>query len=310
MPAPLIPIPSPFPNIEIPEPYWLNKLEDFLYIQCADPALLFVEVALVAALRAWWTIETPSTKQILKNRSGLSWIQSLREAHNMERDWRGGIRSEPTRRQKVSSWKNRHSPYTSFYQGQAGALEAESNGTRFIWSMWRGLDEFVFWQFIGDIIGQGLIEWSTVVNKVSQKCKGDESNGRGFVMVGGWPYVKDYWMTGPSYLSRKGNLIGPIIPINKNSGAVDVWWGDYRGLYGSPVTYSCRTIIRGTDIVVAQDSVDGFDKPHHKAIIALDNSKLYPYAGEQLWNQVKFSNCIDGRIVGGSGGCYISSKGF
>jgi hypothetical protein len=278
MPGSPIPIPSPFPNLEFPKPWWLNQLKSIAIIGCADPALLFVEMALPAALEAAWTIATPSTKQIIHATTGGSWVCHAKS-----------IIGDLEKADKYASNAN----------------------TKFMYGLWRGLDTEAYFVFLADVAGHGLMNWASMVNKSLQVCKGNEPTHRGVHTIYGAPWYPGppTWGSGPIWLNSYGKPV--YAPGNVRPGGTynfACWFG-LAGLSNGGVHWLTRIRGEPTGTIYDECETNTIANPHDQAIVRAAGAWPADAGvefGLSLEVQVLFS--VDARVVANGGGCYATEN--
>lgn len=275
--SPLVPIPSPFPNIDFALPYWVNQIKNLVMITCAEPDLLMVEMAGVAAMQAFWTIATPSTKQLIEASTGKSWVCSAK---------------------------------TIVGDAEKGLPIATDGATKFVYGMARGLDVFAYWQFLADILGQGLINWMSMGQKVNRVCNGSLSPNRGRLWVYGSPAGDGGWGAPGTWLNAAGNDVGAVLPVRRGQFWEFSHWGRLQGLNGSPVTYSSRVVDKTNGQVLTQSRIDGFDKPNNQLVSILTSDGLRTGKDSELHYEIRIEAALDNRIVSAGGGCYAHAHDF
>lgn len=271
---PLVPIPSPFPNIDFPRPYWINQVRDWLLIECTDPDLLYVAMAFEAAIQAAWTIITPSTKQLIEETTGKSWVCHAK---------------------------------TTISGARRGGLIASDGWGNFLYGLARGLDVFAYYQFVADIAGEGLINWMSMIGKNSKICDGAPNPNVGRVWHYGAPYDPGTWGPYGTCINSLGQPVGASIRVRPGEQYQFLHWGGLQGLNGTPCQCQFRHIRRDTGEVVGTSNISNPDKPNSKAILKTTGAHDGFSGTYDIDCEVSQSGAFDNRIVSNGGGCYAKS---
>lgn len=272
-PNPYAHIPSPFPNIDFPVPYWINKLANMAIIGCLDPDLVYAELAVAAALRMMWAVETPSTKQLVDHLTGHSWICGSKQIMKATGE---------------------------------GAKIAESGTGRFIYGGFKGLDIAAYYAFMVSTGAKGVIDFGWFAKKFQRVCNGNQSQWRGIDSIGGWPADIPPWQTGPSFLNAAGDVFGQRLFIPKGQIGVFIAWSSYTSVFSTGgVMVEQRIIDEDTGVVYDSSIVDNRFNVSMMAITQYFTSEGLAARDMHLILQVRFVQSVTTRAVCAAGGCYV-----
>jgi hypothetical protein len=264
---------SPIPNIDFPAPYWINKLRNMAIIGCLNPDLVYAELALAAAAKMAWTILTPSTKQIIEETTGHSWLCGTR--------------------QEIS-------------RVQYGQEIASSGGGRFLYGVLAGLDIAAYHAFMLSTGAQGIFDFASYAMKFARKCDFDQSRYRGLSPDRGWASDVPGWTTGPEFLNAAGQPVGALLVVPANSVAAMIAWCSFSNLGGSGgVVVSMRIHNITTGEVYDQCQVDNRFSTSNFSIVQAFTSEGRVGFDQWWWLEVNFDQSVGARAVPVNGGCYM-----
>lgn len=272
--GPLVPIPSPFPNLPLPKPYWINQLKQMLLLSCYDPDILYVAMAFDAALEAVYTYIEPSTKQLIHEGTGQSWICHARTTIG------GATRGTPL-------------AYDGFGQ--------------FVYGMIAGLDTIAFWQFVGDVAGEGLLNWISQIQKSNRFCNSNLSPFRGQLWRYGAPYEPGVWGAYGTCINGLGQDVGATIRVQPGQQYTFNHWGSLKNLDNLPCECMFRHIRRDTGEVIAEGRFNDFTKPNTSTILFTQGAHDGFSADYYIDCEVQQGAGFPSRIVSASGGCIARS---
>lgn len=269
-------IPSMIPNIDFPLPYWINKLADMLLIGCTNPDLALVALAVPAALKAGWTVLTPSTKQLIEQTTGRSWLCGSKQIIN------------------AAEW--------------ADPIAADGLGG-FVYGMFAGVDIAAYHAFFVSSGAEGVLDYIQYAKKFARNCSGSQSQWRGLVSIGGWPYTGGpSWGTGPEFLNSAGTPVGPLLVVNAGKTAIFTAWCSFSGL-GLTGGVVCDMRLRDwyTGNILSEGHCDNIADPGQKAIVQYASPAGVEPNDMYIMLEVSFPLSLDNRIVTNEGGAYIRS---
>jgi hypothetical protein len=274
-PDPYAHIPSPIPNIDFPTPYWINKLLQMIVIGCLDPDVVYGALAVGALAKAAYTVATPSTKQIVKETTGASWICGSKQ-----------LLSEV----------------------EFGDQIAQSDSGRFIYGALAGLDIASYYAFMVSTGAEGVIDFASYAAKFSRNCKGNQSPYKGLTPVGGWAADLMTWQTGPSWFNGAGGYVTPVIypgPEDMFAILASCSFSALGGTGGVVTTMRIQDRLRGTTF--DSDTVNNLFSVNNQAIVATVGRPGMDYSDVGIEVQVMFDEWIDPRAVTANGFCFIRS---
>lgn len=271
-PNPYAWFPAPLPNINFPTPYWINRLADWLMIGCLDPDIAYAALAVPAAAKMFWTLITPSTKQLVEETTGRSWICGTKQV------------------------------MTGTIEGQ----EIAASGTgRFIYGLMKGLDIAAYHAFMVSTGAAGIFDFGSFAKKFQRICHGNQSAYRGFTPVGGWPVPWDIWQIGPEFATAGGDLIGEHLHVKRNQIWAFIAWCSFSDLYGTGgVIVSMRLRNFTTNEVYDIDTVDNRFSTQQFAIVQAFSSEGRALADFDVMLEIKCVDAAGARMVPVKGGCY------
>lgn len=273
-PNPYAHIPSPIPNIDFPQPYWINKLRDLLLIGCTDPDLAMIALAVPAAMKAAWTVLTPSTKQIIEHAGGRSWICGSKQIIS---------------------------------QVEYGSEIANNGAGRFVYGLLAGLDIAAYHAFFLSTGAAGVIDWASYAKRFTRNCGTGQSPYRGLDAIGGWPGGTEHsWLTGPEFLNSGGVPVGPLLTVPAGQVGIMLAWCSFSGLgISGGVQTSMRIIDHLTGEVLDEDYVDNLNDTNAKAVVQYCSNEGIESVDRELWLEVFFHFSLASQNVTGTGGCYM-----
>jgi hypothetical protein len=264
---------SPIPNIDFPTPYWINKLKNMAIIGCLNPDLVYAELAVAAAAKLGWTVLTPSTKQIIEEATGRSWL-----CHS---------------KQVISNV-------------DYGQQIANNAGGRFLYGVFAGLDIAAYHAFMLSTGAQGIFDFASYAFKFARKCDHDQSPYRGLTPVGGWASDVPGWTTGPEFLNQQGSPVGALLVVPPDSIAVMVAWCNFSNLGGTGgVVTSMRIHNVTTGEVLDSNTVDNRFSLEDFAIVQAFTIEGRVGFEQWWWLEVNFEQSVGARAVPVNGGCYM-----
>lgn len=274
-PNPYVHIPSPFPNIDFPVPFWINKLRNMAIVGCLDPDLVYAELAVAAAANMMWTVETPSSKQLMEQAGGASWLCGSRQV--------------------ISNM-------------QQGTEIANSGTGRFIYGALKGVDIATYFAFMISTGAKGVIDFGSYAAKFQRKCNGDQSKFRGLNPVGGWPADTHENMIGPEFITASGGTAGPILFLKKNQIGALIAWCNFSILGGTGGLIT-KMSIRDADTGEVFDSstVNNLFSLSQYAVVRYFTTEGRSDRDRQIELRVEFLETVGTRAVPVNGGCYIRS---
>jgi hypothetical protein len=268
-------IPSPLPNIEFPKPYWINRLRDLIMIGCMDPDLAYVALALPAAGNMFWTVITPSTKQLVQETTGKSWICGAR--------------------QTISG-------------AQPGREIARSAAGRIIYETVKHLDIAAFYAFFLSTGAKGVLDYMTFLKKMTRICGQNQSPYRGRTPVGGWPSDVGGEATGPGFLNSDGVMVGPTLYIPRGYIGAMIAWCSFSNLEGSGGVRTEMRIRDGdTQVVYDEDFVDNMFNTQNYAVVQYFTTEGRVNRDTTINLRVEFLESVTARAVPVTGGCFIKA---
>lgn len=271
-PNPYAHIPSPFPNIDFPVPYWINKLANMAIIGCLNPDLVYAELAVAAAMRMLWAVETPSTKQLIDHATGHSWLCGSKQIVKTTGE---------------------------------GAKIAESGTGRFIYGGFKGLDIAAYYAFMVSTGAKGVIDFGWFAKKFQRVCHGDQSRWKGIDAIGGWPADTGQLMTGPSFLNSQGDVFGQRLQIAEDEIGVMVAWCSFTDLFSTGgVMVEMSIVDEDTGQVYDKSVVDNRFNVSQFAICQFFTTEGRAARDTTLLLKVRFLQSISPRAVCAAGGCY------
>jgi len=273
-PNPYASIPSPVPNIDFPTPYWINKLKDLIIIACLNPDIAYAALVVPAAAKMAWSVITPSTKQLIEEATGQSWLCGSKQTLK-------GV--------------------------QYGEQIAASQSGRFIYGLLAGLDIAAYHAFFLSTGAEGVIDFASYAKKFQRVCSGDQSPYRGLTPVGGFPWYDDHrWQTGPSFFNAQGSLIGQRLTIHTGQIGAFIAWCSFSCLSSSGgVVTSMALIDEDTGEIYDADVVDNLFSTGPMAIVRYFTTTGRALRETHISLQVAFEEHVEERFVPVNGGCYV-----
>lgn len=272
-PNPYAHIPSPIPNIDFPVPYWINRLADLIIIGCLNPDLAYGALAVPAALKMMYDVESPSTKQIIQGATGRSWLCGTKQV--------------------MSNVKT-------------GAQIATSDTGRFVYGLMAGLDTASYYAFMLSSGAAGVIDFATFAQKFQRVCTGNQSPFRGLTPIGGWPTTDPpQWNVGPSW-DAIGGRPGPFLSIPTGHIGAMIAWCSFSSLFGTGgVITSMRIRDEDTNEIYDSDTVNNLFSVSNMAVVRYFTTGGRAPRDMNLALEVSFPAFVSTRIVPVSGGCFI-----
>jgi hypothetical protein len=272
-PNPYANIPSPFPNIDFPAPYWINKLANMAIIGCLDPDLVYAELAVAAAAKMGWTLITPSTKQLIEEASGSSWICGSRQ---------------------------------TLHQTQWGNEIATSDSGRFVYGALAGLDIAAYHAFMLSTGAEGVIDFGSYAAKFQRVCNGDNKQYRGLNPIGGWPVPSNDWATGPSFDNNSGHLVGPGLTVEKGQIWAMIVWCSFSDLFSSGgVVVNMRIIDLDSNTLYDFDTVNNLFNTSQFAVVRAFSTEGRALRDTNISCQILCTEAVGSRMVPVNGGCFM-----
>lgn len=266
-------IPSPLPNIDFPAPFWINKLANMAIIGCLNPDLVFAEMAVAAAAKMMWTVETPSTKQLVQEATGHSWICGSKQVLS-------GV--------------------------QEGEKIADSGTGRFLYGAAKGVDIMAYYAFMLSTGAKGVVDFGSFASKFIRKCSGTQSPYRGLDPIGGWPVPLTDWDTGPTFLNAGGGVVGQRLTIEIGQIGVMIAWCSFSILAGSGgVVVTMGIVDEDTGAVYDQCVVNNMFNTSQYAIVQYFTSGGRAGRRTILDLKIKCTEHLGDRMVPVNGGCYV-----
>jgi hypothetical protein len=270
--------PSPFPNIDFPMPYWINKLKDFALIGCTNPDLAYAELFVVAAARAMFTAFTPSTKQIVEMATGRSWICNAKSIVK---------------------------------EAEVGEEIAESGAGRFVYGLAAGVDIAAYHAFWVSLGATAVSDFVSFAAAFQRRCNGSQSPYRGVTPIGGWPTS----ISGPTphgsppvYLTATGEHLGMNFTVKQGEVGVCVAWCNFTSLYYTGgVIAQLRLFDGDTNETLDEDIVDNWKDLSKFAIVRYFTTEGLAPVDRHIHAEVNFLTTASNRTVCGEGGCYVRS---
>jgi len=274
-PNPYAQIPSPFPNIDFPLPYWINKLADMIIVGCTDPDLAYGALLVPAALKMMWSVETPATKQIIQAATGRSWICGSKQII-------GSV--------------------------QGGDVIAQSDSGRFLYGLAKGLDIASYYAFMLSSGAEGVIDYASFAAKFQRVCTGSQHPYRGVTPVGGWPADIPDLQIGPAWNNGSGTLVGPTLWVDEGDIAVIVAWCSFTSLFGTGgVVVEMSIQDFDTKAIYDADIVNNLFSTSSYAVVRWFTTEGRALRDMQLNVMVRFVESVTSRAVPVAGGCYMRS---
>jgi hypothetical protein len=205
----------------------INRLVKWYYYPCAISPLVYVETALPALMKAFFTFNRPDVKHIVHQATGHSWLCSLKSEVNELHEAEGAPVSEVTR-------------------GAFAFIEAT--------------DVLSWYAFIAGVTVDGLANWTSAAMHMSPCNPHPGANyASGADSIGGWPQTGD-WQIGPIW-GPHGEGAGPSVDVPpKGFGAVAGNSG-YVALGGmTPVPANMRTVWLDTGEVLDEADANANSK--------------------------------------------------
>lgn len=277
-PSPYANIPNFIPNFDFPKPFWINALRSLAMIGCAQPDLAIVELAAAAAGKMYWSVVTPSTKQLIEGAAGRSWLCGSKQI--------------------ISS-------------AQAGEQIASSGAGRFVYGLLAGLDIAAYHAFFVSTGAVGVIDFASYAAKFLRHCDPNASDARGLTATGGWPVPSSELLAGPSYINAKGTVFGSEISIPAGYMGIHVAWTQYSLLDipgGVVVTQSLRD--HDTGEILDSCTVDFINDPSHFCITSYFTSEGLSTKSRLLELKVECHHAGGLRMVTSGGGCFVKAWKF
>lgn len=272
-PSPYADIPSPLPNIDFPEPFWINKLARLLIIGCTNPDLAYAALLVPAAAKMMWSVETPSTKQIIHSAAGRSWICGSKQVLS---------------------------------QVQEGEKIAQSSTGRFVYGMVAGLDIAAYHAFFLSTGAAGLINYASLLAKFSRVCNHNQSPYRGVDPVGGWPSDIGGLQTGPSFFNSSGTLLGPFVFAAAGEVAIIMAWCSFSVIGGSGGIIARLSIVDfDTGQVYDEDIVNNLFSTEDCAVVNYFTSEGRLLRDTTFALKVEFLASTGARAGTAQGGSYM-----
>jgi hypothetical protein len=277
-PSPYASIPNPIPNFDFPKPFWINKLRSMSLLGCTNPDLAFIEMAAAAAGHMYWSVVTPSTKQLIEGSTGRSWLCNSKQV------------------------------ISSVEQGE----QIASSGTgRFIYGMLAGLDIAAYHAFFVSTGAVGVIDFASYAARFNRVCSGDVSPNRGLDAIGGWPVPSDDYGPGPSFQNAQGQVFGSEITIPKGYMGIHVAWCSYSLLdVPGGVVVSQRLRDHGTGEVLDECTVNNLEDSSRYAITSYFTSEGESTRDRLIELQIKCTEALGLRMVPAGGGCFVRTWKF
>lgn len=243
-----------------------------ILLGCAAPDLAYIDMAAAAAGNMYWSLVTPSTKQLIEQQAGRSWICGSKQ-----------LLSEV----------------------EQGEQLAQSGLGRFVYGALAGLDIAAYHAFFVSTGAVGVINFANYATKFKRFCDGSQNPNRGVSVIGGWPVPDTEYIAGPSFMNAGGQVFGSVLSIPAGYMGIHIAWVQYSLLdQQGGVRVSQRLWDRFSNVTHDECTVDFFDHPSYYCITQYFSSEGLTTAAQQLELQVKCEAAAGLRMVPTGGGCF------
>ena len=226
----------------------------------------------------YWSVVTPSTKQLIEGATGRSWLCGSKQVLS---------------------------------GAQAGEQIASSGAGRFVYGLLAGLDIAAYHAFFVSTGAVGVIDFASYAAKFSRVCSADQTPYRGIDSVGGWPVPSDDYGPGPSFINTHGDVFGSEIFIPKGWMGIHVAWCSYSLLdIPGGVVVSQRLRDHDTGEIFDECTVDNIDNSSKYAVTTYFSSEGLSTRDRLIELQIKCVTALGVRMVTAGGGCFVKTWKF